>query len=116
MEHILQKVTGAAKMSMVDGFSGYNQVSVLQEDREKMTFTTPLGTFMYTKMTFGLMNARENFQRAMDITMYSRSNKEHCDHLRKVFLKSRKFGLSLNPKKSLFSMKEGKLLGHHPMQ
>jgi len=27
-------------------------------------------------------------------------------------LKCRKFGLSLNPKKSLFSMKEGKLLGH----
>jgi hypothetical protein len=24
MEHILQKVTGAARMSMVDGFSGYN--------------------------------------------------------------------------------------------
>jgi hypothetical protein len=47
-----------------------------------------------------------------DITMYSQSNKEHCDHLRKVFSKCRKFGLSLNPKKSLFSMKEGNLLGH----
>jgi hypothetical protein len=45
-------------------------------------------------------------------TMYSQSNKEHCDHLRKVFLKCRKFGLSLNPKKSLFVMKEGKLLWH----
>jgi hypothetical protein len=32
--------------------------------------------------------------------------------LKRVFLKCRKFGLSLNPKKSLFSMKEGKLLGH----
>jgi hypothetical protein len=29
-----------------------------------------------------------------------------------VFLKCKKFGLSLNPKKSLFSMKEGKPLGH----
>jgi hypothetical protein len=27
-------------------------------------------------------------------------------------LKCKKFGLSLNPKKSLFAMKEGKLLGH----
>jgi hypothetical protein len=44
--------------------------------------------------------------------MYSQSDKEHCDHLRKVFLKCRKFGLSLNPKKSLFAMKERKLLGH----
>jgi hypothetical protein len=47
-----------------------------------------------------------------DITVFSRSDKEHCCHLRKVFLKCRRFGLSLNPKKSLFSMKEGKLLGH----
>jgi hypothetical protein len=47
-----------------------------------------------------------------NITVYSQSNKEHCDHLRKVFLKCRKFSLSLNPKKSLFAMKEGKLLGN----
>jgi hypothetical protein len=47
-----------------------------------------------------------------DITMFSQSDEEHCGHLRKVFLKCRKFVLSLNPKKSLFAMKEGKLLGH----
>jgi hypothetical protein len=47
-----------------------------------------------------------------DITVFSRSDKEHCCHLRKFFSKCQKFGLSLNPKKSLFAMKEGKLLGH----
>jgi hypothetical protein len=47
-----------------------------------------------------------------DITVFSRSDKEHHCHLRKVFLKCRRFGLSLNPKKSLFVVKEGKLLGH----
>jgi hypothetical protein len=47
-----------------------------------------------------------------DITVFSKSDKENCYHLRKVFLKCRRFGLSLNPKKSLFSMQEGKLLGH----
>jgi hypothetical protein len=46
MEHILQNVTGAARMSMVDCCSGYNQVSIFLEDRDKMTFTTPWGTFM----------------------------------------------------------------------
>jgi hypothetical protein len=116
-------------MSMIDGFSGYNQVSVLPEDRENMAFTTPWGTFMCAKMPFGLMNAGETFQRAMDIafvgekdkfvvvylddiTVFSKSDKEHCCHLRKVFLKCRSFGISLNPKKSLFAMQEGKLLGH----
>jgi hypothetical protein len=62
MEHILQKVTGASRISMIDGFSGYNQISVLPEDREKTTFTTPWGTFMYAKIPFGLMNAGETFQ------------------------------------------------------
>jgi hypothetical protein len=47
-----------------------------------------------------------------DITVFSRYDKKHCYHLRNVFLKCRKFGLSLNPKRPLFSMKEGKLLGH----
>jgi hypothetical protein len=47
-----------------------------------------------------------------DITVFSRSDKEHCCHLRKVFSKCRRFALSLNPKKYLFSMEEGKLLGH----
>jgi hypothetical protein len=61
MEHILQRVTGAARMSMVDGFFGYNQVSILPEDREKMTLTTPWGTFMYVKMPFCLMNTGATF-------------------------------------------------------
>ena len=47
-----------------------------------------------------------------DITVFSQYDEEHCDHLRKVFLKCRKFGLSLNLKKSLFAMKKGKLFGH----
>jgi hypothetical protein len=114
---------------MIEGFSSYNQISFMPKDREKTTFTTPWGTFMYAKMPFGLMNAGDTFQQAMDIafirekykfvviylydiTVFSRYDKEHCCHLRKVFSKCRRFGLSLNPKKSLFAMKEGKLLGH----
>jgi hypothetical protein len=47
-----------------------------------------------------------------DITMFSKSDKEHCHDLKKVFMKFRRFGLSLNPNKYLFAMKEGKLLEH----
>ena len=46
---------------MIDGFSGYNQVSVLPEDRKKTTFANPWGTFMYAQMPFGLMNAGATF-------------------------------------------------------
>jgi len=129
MEHKLKRVTGTSRISMIDLILGYNQIWVLLEDRQKATFTTPWGTFMYAKMPFGLMNVGETFQRAMDIafigkkdkfvviylddiTVFSRYDKEHCQHMRRVFSKCRKFGLSLNPKKSLFSMQEGNLLGH----
>jgi hypothetical protein len=114
---------------MIYGFLGYNQIFVPPKDREKTTYTTPWGTFMYAKMPFGIMNARATIQRALDIsfigekdkfvviyldeiTMFSKSDKEHYHHFKKVFLKCKNFGLSLNIKKSLFAMKEGKLLGH----
>jgi hypothetical protein len=129
MDYILQKVVGSQKMSMLDDFSGYNQIMVHPDDQEKTTFTTPWGTFMYAKMPFGLMNAGETFQRAMDIefaeekdkfimiylddiTVFSDSDEQHLEHLKKVFQKCRKFGISLNPKKSNFRMQEGNLLGH----
>jgi hypothetical protein len=57
MDHVLEKVVGANRMSMLDGFSGYNQIAVHQDDKEKTAFTTPWGTCMYEKMPFGLMNA-----------------------------------------------------------
>jgi hypothetical protein len=41
MEFLLQQVTGSACISMLDGFSGYNQVLVVEEDRAKTTFITP---------------------------------------------------------------------------
>jgi hypothetical protein len=47
-----------------------------------------------------------------DIRVFLKSDKEHYHHLKKVFLKCKKFGLSLNPKKSMFVMKESKLLGN----
>jgi hypothetical protein len=38
MDYILQKVVGSQKMSMLDGFSGYNQIMVHLDNREKPTY------------------------------------------------------------------------------
>ena len=61
MDHLLQTVTGSEMMSMLDGFSGYNQVEVEEKDQHKMAFTTPWGTFAYHRMPFGLINAGATF-------------------------------------------------------
>jgi len=46
-----------------------------------------------------------------DVTVYSKDKKDHIHHLREVFDRCHKFGISLNPKKSVFGVTEGKLLG-----
>jgi hypothetical protein len=67
MEQILQHVSGSEMLSLLDGFSGYNQVLVSPSDHLKTTFRTPWGTFSYRKMPFGLINVGATFQREMDI-------------------------------------------------
>jgi len=116
-------------MSLLDGYFGYNQILVHEDDQDKTTFTTTWGTFHYGKMPFGLKNAGATFQWSMDMAfanekyvflvvylddfrVFSNSNEEHMYHLKTIFQKCRKYDVSLNPKKSLFTMDEGKLLGH----
>ena len=40
-----------------------------REDEEKTSFTTPVGTYYYVRMPFGLKNAGPIFQRTMFITL-----------------------------------------------
>jgi hypothetical protein len=101
MEQILQQVFGVERLSLLDGFLGYNQVLMSPLDHLKTTFRTPWGTYAYRKITFGLINAGATFQRAMDIdfrgiinrlvvvylegvTIFSKNKKYHLFHLRSV--------------------------------
>jgi hypothetical protein len=42
----------------------------------------------------------------------SKDRKNHLSHLKIIFERCRKYGVSLNPKKFVFWIGEGKLLGH----
>ena len=100
-----------------------------EKDQHKITFTTPWGTFTYHRMPFGFINTRATFQRCMnkylidmkdritiiyldDITIFLNKRKNHIEDLRKVLQRCREHGISLNPKKSIFYVIEGKLLSH----
>jgi hypothetical protein len=96
---MLQQVTISSLMSILDGFSGYNQVLVVEEDKPKTNFVTPWETYAYIHMPFGLKNGGETLQREMyhalkyligkfmddyqdDLTIHSNIREEHIKHLR----------------------------------
>jgi hypothetical protein len=45
---------------------GYNNIQIKEEDHHKVAFTTPLGQFEPTVMSFGLCNAPGTFTRTMN--------------------------------------------------
>jgi hypothetical protein len=52
----IDKATGCKRFSLLDCFSGYHQIWLKKEDKEKISFTTPFGTYCYTRMPEGLKN------------------------------------------------------------
>jgi hypothetical protein len=80
-------------------------------------------------MPFSLINEVDTFQRAMDVEflgsinkcvvvylddviVYSEDRVDHIAHLTQIFERCQKYGISLNPKKTIFGVEEEKLLGH----
>lgn len=99
MEQILHIIVRACYFSMIDGYSGFNQIWVKDEDQFKTAFTSKWGTIAFQRMPFGLFNVGVTFQRAMDhafgdfinkiilvylddIIVFSKSRKDHLNHLR----------------------------------
>ncbi|MCO5587232.1 hypothetical protein L7F22_041179 [Adiantum nelumboides] len=61
-DEILNEVAGYERYTVCDGYSGYFQIRIAEEDQKKTTFVTPWGCFAYKVMPFGLTNALVTFQ------------------------------------------------------
>ena len=61
MDQMLDRLAGKRWYCFLDGYSGYNQISIAPEDQEKTTFTCPYGNFAFNRMSFGLCNAPATF-------------------------------------------------------
>lgn len=93
---------GCVIFSKIDLMKAYNQISVYGPHIPKTAITTPFGLFEFSKMTFGLKNAAQTFQRVIhevlrgldflysyldDIFMASKTKVEHIQHIETVFLR-----------------------------
>ena len=65
IDQMLDRLAGHPHFCFLDGYSGYNQISIAPEDQEKTTFTCPFGTFSFKRIPFCLCNAPGIFQRCM---------------------------------------------------
>ncbi|UYV83713.1 K02A2.6-like [Cordylochernes scorpioides] len=112
----LDTLSGSQWFSTLDLKSGYWQVSIHPEDREKTAFTTGNGLWQFKVMPFGLCNAPATFERLMetvlqgipletclvyldDIIVMGKSFEEHLINLERVLQKIRGARLKLNPRK-----------------
>ena len=97
----------ATIFSVLDLVSGYWQIPMVEEDREKTAFISHCGLYEFLAMPFGLTNAPATFQRYMDaafgglkwlcclvylddVIVFSKDFEDHIKHLSLVFDRIRK--------------------------
>ena len=122
-------LAGAKYFSTLDLGSGYYQIAMAPEDREKTAFVCPHGSFEHKRLPMGLRSAPATFQRLMqttldelifksvlvyldDIMIYSKTFEEHLQQVDRVLELIIKAGLKLRPDKCEFLKSEIKYLGH----
>ena len=57
----MDSTTGCDLLCFLDAFSGYHQIKMAKEDKEKTAFMTPCSIFCYVFMPFGLKNVGATF-------------------------------------------------------
>jgi len=129
VDDLLDSLAGAQWFTTLDLASGYWQVEVDPEHREKTAFTTGQGLYEFRVMPFGLCNAPSTFQRLMelvlaglewdiclayldDIVVFGRTFSEHLQRLRTVLSRIKSANLKLSPKKCQFFQQSVSFLGH----
>ncbi len=129
IDELLETLKDAKYFCCLDLYSGYWQIKVAKQDREKTAFITHCGLFEFNVMPFGLTNAPATFQRYMDSVLegltdsickvylddcivFAKTWEEMVQNLRTVFHRLMDHGLRLKASKCKLFQKEVKFLGH----
>jgi hypothetical protein len=128
IDQIVDSTSGCDFLSFLDAYSGFHQIRMSREDMKHIAFVMVDGLYCYVVMPYGLKNALPTFVRVMsktfgdlirdkvevyvdDIVVKTRRGSTVVEDLTLVFDKLRATRTKLNPKKCIFSVSAGKLLG-----
>ena len=130
IDDTLESLHGAQYFTTLDLKSGYWQVPIREEDKEKTAFRTSSGQlYEFNQLPFGLCNAPATFSRLMDRTLaglawniclyylddiivFSSTWAEHLERLRAVFERLRRANLKLGARKCQLAAREVSFLGY----
>jgi hypothetical protein len=128
IESILDLLVNAQYISKIDMTSGYWQLSLDPETRDRSAFCCFMGTFVWKTTAMGIRTAAAAFQRLAqeclqpylnifatcyqdDVIIYSKTADEHLEHLRLVLDRLIEYNLKLKPSKCEFAVRTCKILG-----
>ena len=129
IDESLDALNGAKWFTTLDLASGFNQVAVADDDKQKTAFTTPFGLYEYNRMPFGLCNAPATFQRLMqsclndqiyqtlmvyidDIIIFAETFDDHLARLDKALARLTEHGLKIKTEKCSFLQRKVSYLGY----
>ena len=128
IDEVLARVQGAKYLSRLDIIAAFNKLRMNPNSEDLTTFVTSFGAFKYRVLPFGLINGPASFQHYIndvlfeylhefcqayldDILIYSKTLKEHRNHVRAVLQKLREAGLQVDIVKCEFHVQETLFLG-----
>lgn len=129
IEDALHCLSGSKWFSVLDLRSGYYQIPMSKDDKEKTAFICPLGFFEFERMPQGISGAPATFQRVMertvgdmnflevlvyldDLIIFGKTIEEHEERLLKVLDRLRDEGLKLSLDKCQFCRTSVTYVGH----
>jgi hypothetical protein len=130
INEVIDSTAGCELLSFLNCYFGYHQISLREEDQIKTSFIMPFGAYCYMTMSFGLKNIGATYQWAIqqclkdqirdqlveayvdDVLVKTKVAYTLVNDLDQTFKALNKFQWKLNPKKCIFGVPSGILLGN----